>query len=346
LFYKEGCYIVVHVDDFLATGEPETVAKYRRILHQTFAMTGGRAEEYYGLELTHSADLSNYEIGCGKYIDRMLTKLDIKPRIVHTPAAVDQELPHIPGECPDRALQRRYRQIVGCVMHPAVTCRPDVACAVKNLCMHLNHPDERHVRAAERVASYLHTTRDRTLRYGIEGSVARLYGTSDAAFNVTHDSRSVTGWCYHLNGGAISWKCRNQNLVTLSSTESELIAADEAVRELRFLHKLLVDFDLEGTEEGPTVLGQDNMSTIALIRARHFNARTRHVALRYHHVGDLQREGTVLVRHLSTNQMTADVLTKGLDRTAHERHTRVLLGHQLVQWDSLPLPGKEQQSTE
>ena len=44
---------------------------------------------------------------------------------------------------------------------------------------------------------------------------------------------------------------------------SELIAVDSAVRELRFLHKLLAEF---GQQVGmrPTVIGQDNMSTLEL----------------------------------------------------------------------------------
>jgi hypothetical protein len=220
LFVKEGCEVVVHVDDFLSTGEADVVAEYRRILHETFAMTGGVATEYYGLNIRSSRNNHEYEVSCEKYIHRMLHKLEIKPgRQVYTPAPVDYQLPILSGPCTNLKLQRRYRQIVGCVMHPAVTCRPDIAHAVKDLSMHLNHPNEEHMKAAVRVVHYLYTTRAWALKYGLEGSSSILYGTSDASFNSTHDSRSVTGWCYHMNGGAVSWKCKNQSLVTLSSTD-------------------------------------------------------------------------------------------------------------------------------
>ena len=38
-----------------------------------------------------------------------------------------------------------------------------------------------------------------------------FYGTSDAAHNVTHDCKGVTGWSYQFHGsGALSWKCTPQ----------------------------------------------------------------------------------------------------------------------------------------
>ena len=98
----------------------------------------------------------------------------------------------------------------------------------------------------------------------------------------------------------------------------------------RFLLKLLKDFGIESHE--PVLLGQDNMGTIALIESTHFNARTRHVALRYHHTGFQQRAGVLKTVHLPTDQMSSDVLTKPLSTAAHQRHTEVLLGHQLISW--------------
>ena len=215
-------------------------------------------------------------------------------------------------------------------MHPATTCRPDVAAAVRELSMHLVHPTERHVKSAGRVAQHLWTTKHLCLHYGRESGATTFYGTSDAAHNATHDCRGVTGWSFHLAGASIAWKSRAQDIVSLSSTESELIAVDEATRELRFLIKILKDFDVDIDQ--PVLLGQDNLSTITLINSTHFNARTRHVALRYHHCGEQQTLGALKIEHLSTDHIPSDVLTKQLDRPAHERHTAVLLGHRPLSW--------------
>ena len=82
----------------------------------------------------------------------------------------------------------------------------------------------------------------------------------------------------------------------------------------------------------PTTIGQDNMSTIALTNSRHFNARTKHVALRYHHVGDQVKEGVVKVEYLPTADMTADALTKPLAAGPHNKHKAVMLGREICNW--------------
>ena len=133
-----------------------------------------------------------------------------------------------------------------------------------------------------------------------------------------------------MSGAAVAYKCRTQDITSLSSTESELIAVDEATRALRYLLKLLRDFGVPVEE--PVLVGQDNMSTIALINSTHFNPRTRHLALRYHHCGEQQREGVLKIGHLPTEHMAADVLTKALGRAAFDRHRAVLMGHQRIVW--------------
>ena len=156
--------------------------------------------------------------------------------------------------------------------------------------------------------------------------------THRITLRTTVNSKGVTGWAYkYLGSGALAWKSSTQGLVSHSSTESELYAIDGAYRELRLQHRLLEDFALPHTL--PTILGQDNLSTTTLIEGTHYNSRTRHLALRYHYCGSLQRAGILRVDYLPTAQMTADVLTKGLSRDSHERHSRVLLGHDPIQWE-------------
>ena len=71
---------------------------------------------------------------------------------------------------------------------------------------------------------------------------------------------------------------------------------------------------------------------IRLIESEHFNQRTRHLALRYHHCGSQVRDGVLKIAHLPTDLICSDALTKPVDRKAHEQHTRVLLGHTRVVW--------------
>ena len=329
LFYKPGCYVVCHVDDFASTGDPATVQEFRRNLHAKFKMTGGRISEYYGLEVNQDLRRSEISLSCRKYLEKALVKLGVQAKAWNSPMEAHFELPTRPKESPpDPALQRRYRQLVGTVMHPSVTCRPDVSAAVRALSVHLQNPAQEHVKAAERVLQYLHHTRHLALTWRkLDSFTSSFYGTCDAAHNVTSDSKGITGWSYHLGLGAVSWKCRAQSITALSSTEAELIAVDDAAREAQFLHKLLDDFGLHVSDHLPTIVHQDNQSTIKLIHSDSWNPRTKHVALRYHHTGDLVKNGVLKIKYLSTDQMTADVLTKPLPSAAHHQHRSVLMGH-------------------
>jgi hypothetical protein len=325
--------VCVHVDDFASTGEDVALARYRKELHKRFPCTGGQICEYYGLDVRVDKEKGETSVSAESYIGRMVAKLGIKviPK-VETPMDPDLVLERLEGECKDKALQKRFRTVTGMVLHASITARPDVAAVARVLASHLRHPAEKHLRVAMRAVFYLATTRSLALTYGRYPQEAGFYGTCDASHGTEEGSKGVTGWAFHLGGGAISWKSKTQGLVAMSSTEAELIAVDDATRELRYLEKLLADVGIPAPR--PTPIGQDNLSTCHLVGSTRFNPRTRHLALRYHSTGDLQRAGVLQVRHLPTLHMPSDLLTKGLPKLLHKRHTAVLLGLVALAWST------------
>jgi hypothetical protein len=321
----------VHVDDIASVGDDGPVKEFRKKLHSRFPCTGGPISEYYGLDVSVDRKRGLVRLGARSYIGRMLHKLGVTsvPNTA-TPMDSELELKKHPGECKKKDLQSRYRTVVGCVLHAAVTARPDVAEPARRLSSHLQHPTEQHLKAAMRVVYYLATTRDLALTYGLHRDEAGFYGTCDASHTTESGSKGVTGWAFHLAGGAVAWKARTQSLVALSSTEAELIAVDEAARELRYLEKVLADLGIKAPR--PTPMGQDNLSCCTLVGSTHFNPRSRHIALRYHSTGDMQRAGVLQVRYLPTEHIPTDLLTKALPRVLHQRHTLVLLGIERLKW--------------
>jgi hypothetical protein len=85
----------------------------------------------------------------------------------------------------------------------------------------------------------------------------------------------------------------------------------------------------------PAVIGQDNMAAIQLVNDGRFNARTRHIDLRFHHAHQQMKLGVMKVKYLDTHNMSADVLTKQLPRPSFELHRAVLLGHRELKWPEL-----------
>ena len=325
--------VVVHVDDFMCTGTPAEIKKYRDALHYRFTMTGGKATEYFGLNVNIDKARKRATLSAKTYITNMMTKLGIQANIkIKTPLCPETPLPRLEGVTTDKVLQKRYRSLVGSILHPANTCRPDVSAAARELSTHLLHPDKRHVDAAVRTVQYLYNTRSMELAY-TGYSKSRLYGTCDASHNSEPEAKGVTGYTFHLNGGAVCWKSSTQKLVALSSCESELIAIDMCTRELRSVLGVISDMGIDTSV--PAIVGQDNMATIQLVNEGRFNARTKHIDLRFHHAHQQVKMGTMEVKYLDTHNMSADVLTKQLPRHSFELHRAVLLGHKELKWPEL-----------
>ena len=109
--------------------------------------------------------------------------------------------------------------------------------------------------------------------------------------------------------------CRStkQKIVTKSLTESELVAVSDEINMAVWVRDFL---HYQGRETGPVILYQDNMSTIALIQNGTSNShRTKHIKIRYFFVHERVVTGEITVRHMPTEQMLADVLTKALQAT-------------------------------
>ena len=62
----------------------------------------------------------------------------------------------------------------------------------------------------------------------------------------------------------------------------------------------------------PTLVYQDNMSTIKLITHKVNEATTKHIDLRYNVIQEFLQKQRAVVRYLPTEPMIADMLTKPL----------------------------------
>ena len=75
----------------------------------------------------------------------------------------------------------------------------------------------------------------------------------------------------------------------------------------------------------PTVVYQDNMSTIKLIAHKGNEARTKYIDLRYNIIREFLQQKRIVVRYLPTESMIADMLTKPLPGPSFSRLTSCLL---------------------
>jgi hypothetical protein len=126
------------------------------------------------------------------------------------------------------------RRIVGCLSYLVNMTRPHLAFTYSQLSKFVQSPGPVHLAAAERAMEMTM----RASRTSIQGQpfATKLTGWVDSDFAVDQDTRkSMTGYIFSLNGGAVSWRGSRQGCVTFSSAEAEVVAASQAGQEAVYL---------------------------------------------------------------------------------------------------------------
>ena len=201
-----------------------------------------------------------------------------------------------------------YREAVGALNWAALATRPDITFAVVMVARFSANPGMAHWHAVKRIFRYLVGTRDLWLTYG--ESHRTLVGYADADGSMTEDRQAITSYAFLINGGAISWSSKKQEIVSLSTTESEYVAAMHGMKEALWLRNLLVEVFEPLTDA--TTLFSDNQSAIALTRDHQFHVHTKHIDVHYHFIRWVVENGTLRLIYCPTADMVADVLTKAL----------------------------------
>ena len=98
-----------------------------------------------------------------------------------------------------------------------------------------------------------------------------------------------------MNGGALSWASRRQECVALATTEAEYLALCDIAREVTWVRSLL-RFMCEELSK-PTIVLQDNMSTIALAENGRTSKRSKDIEIRYHYTREKIVDGTIKLRY-------------------------------------------------
>jgi hypothetical protein len=127
-----------------------------------------------------------------------------------------------------------YREAVGSLTHLAVGTRPDIAFAVSTVAQFRAKPGMTHWDAVKKIYKYLFGTKTLALTFG--SSKQGLEGYSDADRASQEHRHAISRYAFLLDGGAVSWSSKKQELVTLSTTEAEYVATTHAAKEAS-LHK-------------------------------------------------------------------------------------------------------------
>ena len=155
---------------------------------------------------------------------------------------------------------------------------------------------------------YLRGTYDYSLTLG--GNI-EVIGYTDAAYgDDIPTGRSTAGYLFFVGSGAVTWSSKRQQVVALSTTEAEYMAAAHAAKEAIWISGFLSEIGVEGHH--PIHLKGDNTGSIDLSKDSQFHPRTKHINMRYHFIRECVNNGHIALDYVPTNAMVADALTKPL----------------------------------
>ncbi|CAI7867190.1 unnamed protein product [Closterium sp. NIES-53] len=291
-------YVLMYVDDLVfATADTEALALVKAELQERHTCTDlGELRSYLDLQITR---------------DRARRTITLTDHSLSAPHSVESVEPSGP-----------YPELVGCLIYLMTCTRPDLAYPLSLLARYVAPSRHRKVHwdAAKRVLRYLCSTSGMGLVLGGQGSVVltRHSDTSWADNQATH--RSSQGYTFSLGSGSVSWRSTRSSSVLGSSCEADIFFGTMAAQELRWPTDLLIDL----RPRSPPVLYVDNKAMLALCHKQRLEHRTKHIALRYFLVCELQQRGQLRLSYVASRANTADVFTKALGSGDHQRFCTAL----------------------
>jgi hypothetical protein len=314
-----------HVDDVLS------VAPNQKLQDQFMESFGkklaikrhqGKQASYTGLTITRMAD-GGIRVTQDHFVQEILKKFPPSGKMVDTPAGADllsetSEKSKISLSDKDSKL---YISIIMSIMYLARLTRPDILFATTYLATKCADPTESDLIKAKRVVKYIASTPDVGIHYPPNCSMT-LRVHADASHHIHPDGYGHTGIVIMLGNSFLHARSVKQKLQTLSSTESELIALQEASTYVVWLRHLLSELGFDMNK--PTVVTQDNQSATWIAERGGNFKRTKHLVGRLNFLKERIDNAEIEIKYCPTEDMPADFLTKALPRQALQRHMRTL----------------------
>lgn len=210
-----------------------------------------------------------------------------------------------------------------CIFQPTLV-RIYLLHSVAILSQKVSQPTQTDMNEEKRIVKYLKGSTNLKLNLSNVLGEQELIIFSDTNWAEERENRkSNSGYFCSINGGAIAWCCRKQDIVYLSSTEAENVALSEACKETMWLKRLVKIFDLNYPcgIKGFT----DSQSCIKMTKNDKFINRTKHIDTKFHFTKDLVSKGEIKLQYVEAENNIADMFTKPLG-SVKIAHLRKLAG--------------------
>ena len=313
---RQGGHILIialYVDDLLiACSDMSVLQDTKRDLSSRFKMKDlGESRVILGLDISRDRVKRTLSLNQTRYAEKVIDRFGMgSARGQPTPMDTTLDLTQ-----PSPPTSEPYREAIGSLMYLMVGTRPDLAYCVGVLSKHVQNPTQLHWDAVKRVLRYVIHTKNLGLVYDGAASTegTTVYVDADWAGDI-ETRRSMSGYAALMSGSLVAWGARQQEVVALSSAESEYISLCAGTKETIWLRSLIGGLGVVPNMDTPTTIMVDNQAAIALAHNAAVNRRNKHIHVRFHFTRDAIHDGQVRLKYCPTDEMIADMFTKPLGR--------------------------------
>jgi len=121
--------------------------------------------------------------------------------------------------------------------------------------------------------------------------------------------KSTSGTRQFLGNALISWLCRKQNTIALSTTEAEYVSASNCCSQVLWIRNQLEDFSIR-YKNIPILC--DNTSAINLSKNPIQHSRSKHIEIKHHFIRDHVNKKEIELIFVDTKNQLVDIFTKPL----------------------------------
>ena len=154
-----------------------------------------------------------------------------------------------------------YHEAVGSLMYMSLRTCPDIIFAVQTVPIFFKTWDHS-LGSCQMNFLLLKGTCHLWITYS--NLVKELEGYADVDGSMAEDHKAISGYAFLVNGGAVSWSAKKQEIISLSMTENKYVAAIHTAKEALWLRSLILS--LFGIDIPTTTLFSDNQ--LAIVHAR------------------------------------------------------------------------------
>ena len=312
---------ITWVDDCRYFGTDDLVEEYEKVLVENCKCTlEGVAKEFVSIQIHHDVKGRTLELTQEDYwvkaVERFKDFLPSdgpKQRLVPLSPA-DERLILLPisEEEAAEASHLPYPNLLGVCQYPSAYTRLEMRYAMSILSRFRTGWGKKQFEVLVKTLEYGYATRKMGLKY--DGNLGNdktnvLEGFADSSLSLP---RSQGCRCVMLNNAAISFTSKRHTTTDDSTAAAELTEQYLCACDVEGYRNLMQEFGL--TQDGPTVIWQDNQAAIQIAMNRGALAKkTRAMDLRVMTIRNKVEDMKVVPLYLRTSEMIADIGTKALE---------------------------------